>query len=195
MPDAWQIDATVFSPDGRQLYCCWSGWPPGDHSDTQQDLFVAKMANPVEAIEASTVCVCRADQPWERPEGGRRGVVEGPTWVDFPGFTGIVYSAYGSWTSEYALGLLALVGGDPLRPESWSKRPAPLLKGNREHGGPFGPGHASFLTSPHDDGRISCVCHATANYGEGWANRKARVVALDPHMFASHCAPVCCHCP
>ncbi|EQL03279.1 ino80 chromatin remodeling complex protein [Ophiocordyceps sinensis CO18] len=194
MPHHWQIDATVFSTNGHDLYCCWSGWPPGDDSDTQQDLFLIKMAGPTEAVEGSMVCICRAEQPWERPDGGKRGVAEGPTWVDFPGFRGIVYSAHGSWTSDYTLGLLALAGQDPLRAESWSKRPAPLLKSNQEHGGPFGPGHASFLSSPQNDGRIFCVYHATANYGQGWDNRKARVLSMDPSMFAPHCASICCHC-
>ncbi|PHH93287.1 hypothetical protein CDD83_7986 [Cordyceps sp. RAO-2017] len=194
MPDHWSIDATAFSTDGHDLYLCWSGWPPGDHSDKQQNLFVARMASPVEVVPDTAVCVCHADQPWERPDDGSRGVAEGPTWVNFPGFRGIVYSAYGSWTSEYKLGLLALVGKDPLRPESWSKRPAPLLVSDKDHGGPFGPGHASFLPSPYNDGRLFCVYHGTANYGEGWGNRKARVLSMGPEMFAPNAAPTCCHC-
>lgn len=168
MPDHWSIDATVFSVSGHDLYCCWSGWPLGDHSDTQQDLFLIKMASPEEAIRDTLVCISRADQPWERPDDGRRGVNEGPTWVNFAGFRGIVYSAHGSWTSEYKLALLALVGQDPLRPESWTKRQAPLLVSDRHRGGPFGPGHASFLPSPYSDGRIFCVYHGTEKEGEGW---------------------------
>lgn len=160
MPDHWSIDATVFSPSGHDLYCCWSGWPLGDSSDTQQDLFLVKMASPEQAIAESLVCISRADQHWERPDDGKRGVNEGPTWVSFPGFRGIVYSAHGSWTSEYKLGLLALVGQDPGRADSWVKRGSPLLVSGQPHeGGPFGPGHASFVPSPWNDGRIFCIYH------------------------------------
>lgn len=160
MPDHWSIDATVFSPSGHDLYCCWSGWPLGDSSDTQQDLFLVKMASPEQAIAESLVCISRADQHWERPDDGKRGVNEGPTWVSFPGFRGIVYSAHGSWTSEYKLGLLALVGQDPGRADSWVKRASPLLVSGQPHeGGPFGPGHASFVPSPWNDGRIFCIYH------------------------------------
>lgn len=193
MPDNWAIDATVFSPDGQELYCCWSGWPPGDTSDTQQDLFLIKMRRPEEAIEGTSICISHAELPWERPDGGRRGVNEGPTWVNTPAFRGIVYSAHGSWTSEYKLALLAFVGGDPLRPEHWVKRSTPLLISDRGKGGPFGPGHASFITSPvPGDSRVFCVYHATANEGEGWSNRKARVIALGPECFTPTAHPICC---
>lgn len=192
MPDHWSIDATVFSPDTYNLYCCWSGWPLGDHSDTQQDLFLIKLASPEEAIADTLVCISKADQPWERPDGGRRGVAEGPTWVNCHGFRGIVYSAHGSWTSENKLALLALTGQDPLRPDSWVKRSAPLLTNERHRGGPFGPGHASFLPSPYNDGRVFCVYHATEKWGEGWTNRKARVLSMGPESFAPNAPSVYC---
>lgn len=32
----------------------------------------------------------------------------------------------------------------------------------------------------------------TANHGEGWANRKARVVNMGPECFAAHAQPLCC---
>ncbi|PHH78236.1 hypothetical protein CDD80_7190 [Ophiocordyceps camponoti-rufipedis] len=194
MSDHWSIDATVFSISGDDLYCCWSGWPPGDTSDTQQDLFLAKMANPTQVQAETTICICHASKAWERADEGARGVAEGPTWVDFAGFRGIVYSAHGSWTSEYKLGLIALDGNDPLRAKSWSKRAAPLLVSDKSHGGPFGPGHASFLPSPHSDGRIYCIYHGTSEYGQGWDNRKARVMSLGPEAFAADAEPVCCHC-
>lgn len=192
MPDHWSIDATVFTTNGRDLYCCWSGWPLGDHSDAQQDLFLIKMASPEEAIADTLVCISKADQPWERPDDGRRGVNEGPTWVNFQGFKGIVYSAHGSWTSEYKLALLTLVGEDPLKPESWVKRQEPFMVSDRDQGGPFGPGHASFLPSPHNEGKIFCIYHGTEKCGEGWNNRKARVLELGPGCFAQHASPVCC---
>lgn len=192
MPDHWSIDATAFTINGHDLYCCWSGWPLGDYSDTQQDLFLIKMKSPEEALADTLVCISKADQPWERLDDGRRGINEGPTWMKCQGFRGIVYSAHGSWTNEYKLALLALVGEDPLRPESWVKRQEPLMFSDRHEGGPFGPGHASFLPSPYDDERIFCIYHGTEKLGDGWNNRKARVFNLGPECIAQNALPVSC---
>ena len=71
--DQWSIDATVFSIDHgqpgmkdqqRRWYVCYSGWPLGDQSDTQQDLFLAKLANPLEVEHGSLVCISKAELEW-----------------------------------------------------------------------------------------------------------------------------------
>ena len=192
IPDHWNIDATVFSPRAGELYCCYSGWPLGDHSDTQQDLFLIKLASPEVAIPETLTCISRASLPWERPEGGRRGVNEGPTWLSVPGFQGIVYSANGSWTCDYQLGIVALVGHDLCKESSWQKRQQPLLVCDKASDGPFGPGHASFVHSPYDNGRVYCIYHGTEKPNEGWANRKARVLMMGPEHFHPGAPPVCC---
>lgn len=200
MPDAYSIDATVFSLNGRDQYLCWSGWPPGDNSDTQQNLYVAQMVSPEEVVSESILpplCISKPDLPWERFENDKRGINEGPTWLRLPSnvFTGIVYSGHASFTSEYKLGLLALVStdADPLDPKSWVKRQVPLLMNDKSMPGPYAPGHASFLTSPTPgDARVFCIYHATEKWGEGFGNRKARVLALEPHMFHANAQPVCC---
>lgn len=188
IPDHWNIDATVFRPDPAGdpdgLYCCYSGWPLGDSSDTQQDLFLIRLATPEEAIPNTLTVISRAELPWERTDGGRRGVNEGPTWLSVPGWQGIVYSANGSWTCDYKLALLRYNGGDPQSERSWEKRPTPLLESDRTRGGPFGPGHASFLPSPYvGDARVFCIYHATERPDEGWSNRKARVLCMGPEWF------------
>ncbi|KAI3623601.1 hypothetical protein GLX27_004291 [Malassezia furfur] len=189
VPDHWSIDATVFKVH-EELYCCWSGWPLGDNSDKEQDLFIAKLASPTQAIPDTVTVISRPDRDWERPDGGKRGVNEGPTWVSLHGFQGLVYSAHGSWTCDYKLGLLALVGNNPLDPASWKKRDAPLLMSERERGGPYGPGHASFIVAP--DGH-ACICmfHCTKNVDDGWDNRKARCMELKAKDFSME-APHCC---
>ena len=192
LPDHWHIDATVFSPKPNELYCCYSGWPPGDHSDAQQDLFLIKLASPEQAIPETLLCISKASLAWERPENGRRGVNEGPTWVDTPGFRGIVYSANGSWTCDYQLGLLRLVGDDLLQESSWQKRSSPLLVSDKKKGPPFGPGHASFIKSPYNDGKLYCIYHGTEKPDEGWANRKARVICLGPEHFHDQASSFCC---
>lgn len=200
MPEQFSIDATVFSPNGQDLYICWSGWPPGDNSDTQQNLYLAQMVTPEEIVAENIlppVCIATADLDWERFERGKRGINEGPTWLNLPNgaFTGIVYSGHASFTSEYKLGLLRLVhpNADPLDPKSWVKRPTPLLMNDQSRPGPYAPGHASFLLSPHPgDNRVFCVYHATAKWGEGFGNRKARIMAIGPEAFADNQPPLCC---
>lgn len=199
LPDHFSIDATVFKPNGRDLYICWSGWPPHDSSDYQQNLYLTKMVSPEEAVDhskLSPVCISCADRPWERFDGGKRGINEGPEWLNVPGvFTGIVYSGHASFTSEYKLGLLRLVSpnADPMNPKSWEKRPTPLLFNDKANPGPYAPGHASFIVSHHaGDDRIFCIYHATDSWGEGFRNRKARVMAMRPEAFKPDAQPLCC---
>ncbi|WFD31995.1 hypothetical protein MSPP1_003037 [Malassezia sp. CBS 17886] len=189
VPDHWAIDCTVFSPDNTNLYCCWSGWPLGDNSDTEQDLFIAKLASPLEAVPNSVTVISRPTASWERPDGGRRGVNEGPTWLCTPEVCGIVFSAHGSWTCDYKLGILYYTGGDPLNPSSWSKRSTPLLRSDRGKGPPFGPGHASFLAV---EGRLYCIYHATGKITDGWKDRKARVLELSPEFLKPGGSCCCC---
>ena len=192
LPDHWHIDATVFSPCPNEWYCCYSGWPLGDSSDTAQDLFLIKLASPEEAIPDTLTTISKPILPWERVEQGRRGVNEGPTWVSMNCFQGIVFSASGSWTNEYKLGLLQLVGNDLLRPDSWLKRPYPLLVSDLNEGPPFGPGHASFISSPYNPDEVFCIYHGTGKDNDGWDNRKARVVRLGPQHFHHRGITHCC---
>ncbi|KAL9107593.1 MAG: hypothetical protein Q9227_007496 [Pyrenula ochraceoflavens] len=158
MPDHWAIDATIFGL-GRKLFCCWSAWPSGDTSDTEQDLMLIELENAEQAIGGSILTLSRPLLNWERL--GNRGINEGPQFVSTPSFTGIVYSANGSWTRDYKLGVMQLVGPDPLKLECWDKWQQPLMmsdpQGNR---GPHGPGHASLVFSSHvDDGLHNLKFH------------------------------------
>jgi GH43 family beta-xylosidase len=187
-PDHWGIDATLFSLNSgsdqqqqQQLYCVWSGWQLGDYSDTQQDLFIMKLKNPEEAIPGTYACIARAELPWERTStdnsGGTRGILEGPTFVSLPdgSWSGIVYSASGSWDPAYCLGLLELTNpDDPCDPASWRKRKKnPLLVSDPMRKlAPFGPGHASFVHTTENESTMLCIHHATDTTTDGWANRK-----------------------
>jgi len=141
VPDHWAIDATVFTLH-NSLYCCYSGWPLGDNSDTEQDLFLIRLLSPEEADHSTLVCISKPTLDWERLDN--RGVNEGPEFLSTPEFTGIIYSANGSWTNKYKLGALQLVGPDVMSPGSWRKleRPVMMSDPNEKHG-PYGPGHAS----------------------------------------------------
>ncbi|PKI85079.1 hypothetical protein MVES_001137 [Malassezia vespertilionis] len=190
VPDHWAIDATVFCL-GQDMYCCYSGWPVGDNSDTEQDLFLVKLSDPLHAISDTLTVISRPTLPWERPDGGKRGVNEGPTFVKLNGFVGIVYSAHGSWTYEYKLGLLALVGNNPLDPNAWKKRNDPLLSCDPKRGGPYGPGHASFIPST-DGNQTLCIFHCTGKINDGWGNRKAHVMQLPASEFTLDAQTQCC---
>lgn len=112
-----------------------------------------------------------------------------------PGWRGIVYSANGSWTKDYALGIIEFVGENPCEEKSWRKREAPLLISDGRNAGPFGPGHASFVSGEcvgKGGEMVMCVYHGTEREDEGWNNRKERVLCLGQECFHEDARPICC---
>ncbi|WP_051318451.1 family 43 glycosylhydrolase [Cohnella thermotolerans] len=158
--DKWAIDGTVLrKPDGS-MYFVWSGWE-GDENGSQR-LYIAPMSNPY-TISGKRVEISRPELSWETV--GEPTVNEGPEVLVSEKKINIVYSASGSWTDDYALGLLSAdPDSDLLNPSSWTKRPEPVFaKTDRV----FGPGHASFVKSP--DGKEDwIVYHAAVASGAGW---------------------------
>jgi len=147
LPDHWAIDGTVFTLN-NELYLCYSGWPLDTNDDLKQELFIAKMLDPVTADPSLGVHVIAApDYGWEKfkdpGDGPWHEINEGPQWLEMGSFRGIVYSAGASWTSNYNLGILEYIGGDPLQPHSWRKHPTPLLTNDPSGQGPYAPGHCS----------------------------------------------------
>lgn len=163
--DRWAIDGTVLRKKDGSMYFVWSGWE-GDQNASQR-LYIAPMSNPY-TISGDRVEISRPEREWETV--GTPTVNEGPEVLFSDKKINIVYSASGSWTDDYALGLLSAdPDADPLDPASWTKRPEPVFaKTDRV----FGPGHASFAKSP--DGREDwIVYHAAVASGAGW-NRSVR---------------------
>jgi GH43 family beta-xylosidase len=92
-----------------------------------------------------------------------------------------VYSASGSWTDEYCLGMLTAVGSDLTDPKTWRKTQQPVFASTDQV---FGPGHASFVPSP--DGRQSWIVYHSARFsGAGWD----RVVSTQPFRWRSDGSP------
>ncbi len=183
--DRWAIDGTVFELAGR-LYFVWSGWEGTE--DVCQVLYVAPMSDPW-TVSGPRVEICRPTHPWET-RGAPPAVNEGPQVLVRGRTVFLVYSASGSWTDHYCLGLLtAPADADPLDPSAWVKHPRPVFESDN---GVVGPGHCSFTTSP-DGSEDWLLYHAAKFPGAGW-NRSVRAqpftwTADGPPRFGRPAAP------
>lgn len=156
--DRWAIDGTVLTV-GEQHYFIWSGWEDTDGSF--QNLYIARMSDP-RTISSQRVLISTPEYDWETSPGR---INEGPQ-ITIKGDTiNLIYSANGSWTDSYCLGLItAKLGDDPLNPGSWVKRDQPVFSSAN---GIYGPGHHSIVTSP--DGTEDWIIYHTARWpGSGW---------------------------
>lgn len=161
----WAIDGTVLQLDG-QLYFIWSGWE--GEVNVRQNLYIAHMSNPW-TIDSERVEIARPTYAWETNHSPH--VNEGPQVAVRNGTINLVYSASGSWTNDYCLGLItADVTRDLLNPASWHKREEPIfVSGN----GLYGPGHHSFTTSP--DGKEDWIVYHVAKYKDAGWSREVRM--------------------
>jgi len=153
----WMIDPNIFSVRGH-LYFLWSGWR-NDQNQVQR-LFIAPMSSPTQ-IDGPGVVISSPTYPWETSVAP---INEGPVTLQHDGKTFIVYSANASWKNAYCLGLLTLVGDNPLRPDDWRKTAHPVFLSQN---GVYGPGRASFVTS--ENGKQDwMIYHAARVNGSGW---------------------------
>lgn len=175
--DKWAIDGTVLQLNG-ELYFVWSGWE-GDEN-IAQNIYIAHMSAPA-SIDSERVLISSPDYSWEQV--GTPYVNEGPAVLVRNDRVFIVYSASGSWTNDYCLGMLTLNdNAAPLNPESWTKsETAVFTKRNRVA---YGPGHCSFTTAP--DGSTWMVYHANQKKDTGWSGRS---VWLQPVYWDNDGAP------
>lgn len=142
----WAIDSTVFRAANDQLYCVWSGWPQGVPADSTQHLFISAMSDPLHLV-GPAIDISGEMLDWEK-NGRPDGLNEAPQVLQRNGKICIVYSASGSWTADYCLGLLTCKNvHDLLNPDAWIKHTQPLLQ---KQGNIYGPGHCCFTKSPDD---------------------------------------------
>ena len=158
--DKWAIDGTPLEVAGES-YFVWSGWP-GDEN-VVQNLYIARMQSPSEAV-GERVMISTPTHDWEKV--GRPHVNEGPQVIQHGQRTFLVFSASGSWTDHYCMGLLELVGDDPMDPAAWKKHPEPVFAGTEDA---ISPGHPSFTTSP--DGTEHWIVYHTARFPGAGLNR------------------------
>lgn len=159
--DKWAIDGTILEMDD-DYYFAWSGWE-GD-VNVRQDIYIAPMANPW-TISGERVELSRPEYDWEKI--GEPHVNEGPQFLrNNEGELFLIYSASGSWTDDYTLGMLLFTGSDPLDPDAWEKNPEPVFEKNPDVG-VYGPGHNGFFKSP-DGTEDWIIYHAAKFQGSGW---------------------------
>ncbi len=159
----WAIDGTVVADSGRGSYFVWSGWPGS--VDGQQNLYIARMSSPV-ALEGPRALLTAPSEAWER---NAMPLSEAPEAVWHNGRLSILYSASGSWTRYYCLGILVFKGGDPMDRGAWIKR-GPVFASTDSV---WGVGHCSVVPSP--DGRETWLLyHAKEKAENGWDDRSVR---------------------
>ncbi|WP_284645072.1 family 43 glycosylhydrolase [Paenibacillus silviterrae] len=159
--DRWAIDGTVLTVNEKH-YFIWSGWEETDGSF--QNLYIAQMSDP-RTISSERVLLSTSEHDWESSPAR---INEGPQ-VTIKGDTiNLVYSANGSWTDSYCLGLItAKIGDDLMNPGSWVKRDTPIFSSAN---GVNGPGHHSIVTSP--DGTEDWIIYHAARWpGSGWTRK------------------------
>lgn len=161
--DGWAIDGTVLTLNDGKRYFIWSGWP--GKKNGRQNLYIAPMKSPTE-LAGARVLIKQPDQAWERRA---MDICEGPQVLQRNGRTFVIYSASGSWTADYCLGMLVLDGADPLDAKSWT--PAGQVFARNQFA--YGVGHCSFVSSA--DGREDwLVYHAKNLSHDGWNDREVR---------------------
>lgn len=138
--DFFAIDGTILNLNSTN-YFIWSG--QASATDNIQRLYIAKMMNPW-TLETARSLISSPQYAWEKYGAP---VNEGPEILkNASGKVFLVFSASGCWTDDYALGMLALSGNDPLVAANWTKTPTPVFTKNTS-GGVYGPGHNTFFKS------------------------------------------------
>ena len=144
---------------GGKLYMTYVTEVGRGTADFHQTINIVEMTNPWTIVgQPSVICVPEYD--WEmggyayNPATGHWSpkVVEGATAVyGDDGSVYIVYSGSNYSTTEYKLGQLKYLGGDPLDKNNWEKLPTPILSKSDKVNGC---GHACYVTDTDGQGWI-----------------------------------------
>lgn len=160
--EGWAIDGTLLHWR-KEWFFIWSGWPGLENG--QQVLYISKMANPW-TLTGPRFLLARPEYSWEC---AAMPICEGPRILQRDGRTFLIYSASGSWSPEACLGLIELVGNDPLKTQNWRKKGRAFARSDNV----WGIGHCSFVQSP-DGTEDWIVYHAKTKRQSGWNDRNVR---------------------
>jgi GH43 family beta-xylosidase len=180
--DRWAIDGTLLNLKER-LFFIWSGWEGNEN--VRQNLYIAPMSDPV-TLSGPRVEISRPQFAWEKAGSDRDRqlpeVNEGPEVLIRGNWVHIVYSAGGSWSNDYCLGMLsAPLDSDLLSPVAWKKSQTPVF---HRANGVRGPGHCSFVKSP--DGQEDwLIFHAARYENAGWN----RLIRAQPFLWQNNGFP------
>jgi len=158
--DGWAIDGTPMVLEDGRKYFLWSGWPGKENG--QQNIYIAPMRDAL-TLSGPRVLIARPDQSWERVA---MPICEGPHVLKRNGDTFIVYSASGSWTPDYCLGMLHNKTKDILNATAWKKH-GPVFK-KTDH--VWGVGHCSFVKSLCQS-EDWIIYHSKSSRKHGWEDR------------------------
>src|SRR6185437_6452869 len=100
----WEIDPDVFTAADGNLYMTFSCRQGPNTSSGVQQICIASMSSPL-ALSSWATFISYPDQPWETRSGAP--IQEGPVGYAWGNETYITYSASPSWTTDYAVGVLA----------------------------------------------------------------------------------------
>lgn len=160
MDDKFAIDGTIMELAGKR-YFLWSGWE--GYENVRQDIYLAEMLSPTEVMNEK-ILLSMPELDWEKI--GTPLVNEGPEVIVRENTVNLVYSASGSWTDDYCLGVLTMdAGEDPKNSESWVKQEEPILSKELDV---YGPGHNCFTTSLDGEEDL-IIYHAARWMGAGWS--------------------------
>ena len=158
--DGWAIDGTpMILEDGRK-YFLWSGWPGKENG--QQNIYIAPMRDAL-TLSGPRVLIASPEQTWERVA---MPICEGPQVLKRNGDTFVVYSASGSWTPDYCLGMLHNKTKDVLNATAWVKH-GPVFKKTDQV---WGVGHCSFVKSLCQS-EDWIIYHSKSSRKHGWEDR------------------------
>ena len=154
--NSWGIHASLFRHKD-EWYMIWSGWQTRRVEAETQCIYIAKMKNPW-TLASERVLLSKPEYEWERqwinPDGSKTGypiyVNEDPQcfYTKDQRKILIYYSASGTWTPYYAVGMLSAdINADLLDPASWQKSDKPVFKQNTEDQ-VFATGSPCFIPSP-----------------------------------------------
>lgn len=159
MDDKFAIDGTIMELNGTR-YFLWSGWE--GYENVRQDIYLAEMVSPTE-VKDEKILLSVPELDWELH--GNPLINEGPEVVVEKDTVNLVYSASGSWTDDYCLGLLTMdTTADPKDAESWTKQDTPILSKDKDV---YGPGHNCFTLSKDGQDNLN-IYHAARWQGAGW---------------------------